>query len=68
MGDARALGADDHLGGASRGQEPPPTIAGEVMAEPGLPIVAFERNDLLDAHTAEHVENLVAHANRIYRI
>ena len=38
------------------------------MAEPGLPIVAVERNDLLDGHTAEHVENLVAYANRIQQI
>jgi hypothetical protein len=33
-----------------------------------LLIVAVERDDLLDTHTAEHVENLGAYANRIQQI
>jgi hypothetical protein len=45
-----------------------PTVADEVVVETGLLIVAVERKDLLDAHAAEHVEDLVAHTNRIQQV
>lgn len=64
--DARALDAYDNLGGAGWSQEPPHAVAGKVLVQQML--IVADRNDLLDAHAAEHVADLVAHADRIEQV